>query len=325
MPLPELIDQLRSGDRVALGKAITLVESTREQDREQAVDLVESARPYSGKALRLGITGIPGAGKSTLIDPLGRLAINAGHRVAVLATDPSSQRSGGSILGDKTRMEELARSEHAFIRPSANNGTLGGVARRTQESIVLCEAAGYDLILVETVGIGQSELEVDRMTDLNVLLTLPGTGDELQGIKRGVMESADVIVLTKASSTEQGRYHEARSALRNALAFLPPRDRGTRAQVFVTDALSGTGMAELWQHIVELAQEDEASGYRAQRRQRQQVQWLHHAFREGIFQRVMADGAFAEALAALEEPVRQGEVGPFKAASELLSRFRTGA
>ena len=324
-PASDLIARARNGDRGALSKAITVVESTRTEDRALAMELVEEARSVQANALRLGITGIPGAGKSTLIDPLGRLAIAAGHRVAVLATDPSSLRSGGSILGDKTRMEELARSEHAFIRPSANSGVLGGVTRTTQETIVLCEAAGYDVIMVETVGVGQSELEVDRMTDLNILLTLPGTGDELQGIKRGVMESADVIVLTKAGQSEQKHYTGALNSLRNALAFLPPRERGNRPDVLITDALTGQGVHELWAHITELAEKGAASGYTQHRRQQQNVQWLHHSLREGILQRVMNDPRLKAKLMELEGPVQAGAIGPFKAAMEILELVRIGA
>ena len=194
----QLFHAARAGDRVALGRAITLIESTRAEDRLKAGELVELSQPHSGTALRLGITGIPGVGKSTLNDALGRAAIHDGRRVAVLATDPSSLRSHGSILGDKTRMELLSRSEQAFIRPTASAGHLGGVARRTRETALLCAAAGFDLVLIETVGVGQSELEVDDMADLNLLLMIPGAGDELQGIKRGIMESADVIVLERA-------------------------------------------------------------------------------------------------------------------------------
>lgn len=320
----ELLDLLRAGDRGALARAITLVESTRTEDRAVAARLLGLALPYSGHAMRLGITGIPGVGKSTLIDAFGRLAIATGYRVAVLATDPSSARSGGSILGDKTRMEELSRSDHAFIRPTPSSGFLGGVARRTQETIVLCEAAGYDLILVETVGVGQSELEVDRMTDLNILLMLPGAGDELQGIKRGIMESADVIVLTKAAHNDRTLYLNARNTLRNAVAFLPVRESGRHPDVLLTDALSGQGLSELLEHVRLLHAADTTSGYIQHRRQGQNIGWMHHALREGMIERLMQEPGTAEQLAALEQRVKAGAISPFQAANEVLERFRKG-
>jgi LAO/AO transport system kinase len=320
----DLLEAVRRGDRVALARAITLVESTRAEDRKAATELVERALPFSGNSLRLGITGIPGVGKSSLIDPLGREAIAEGHRVAVLATDPSSVRSGGSILGDKTRMEELSRSDRAFIRPTASGGTLGGVARRTRESIALCEAAGYDVILVETVGVGQSELEVDSMTDLNLLLVIPGTGDELQGIKRGIMESADVIVLTKADAGDPNHHAEARNALRNAIGLLPPRDSGRRPEVLLTDALTGRGIRELWLHVLRLSTADRDSGHTTRRRRHQDVAWLHHALQEGALELLLSEPDTRTRMTELEALVERGELGPFKAAAELLERFRTG-
>ena len=320
---PGLFDLLRAGDRGALARAITLMESTRPDDRAGASALLTKALSHSGNALRLGITGIPGVGKSTFIDAFGRHGIDKGHRVAVLAMDPSSQRSGGSILGDKTRMEELSRSDNAFIRPTPSSGLLGGVARRTRETIVLCEAAGYDMILVETVGVGQNELEVDRMTDLTLLLMIPGAGDELQGIKRGIMESADVIVLTKAAVPDPSLHRTARIALLNAIAFLPSRDSGRRPHVLLTDALTGLGVPELMQHVTELWTADSASGYQLRRRQDQNVVWMHHALREGLIERLVKDTAMMGRINALEERVKRGEIGPFQAAAEVLDRLRT--
>lgn len=320
----DLFEALRNGDRAALARAITVIESTRPSDRAIASELVQRSLPFSGNSLRLGVTGIPGVGKSTLIDALGSSAIEKGLRVAVLATDPSSIRSGGSILGDKTRMEELSRSDMAFIRPTASGGFLGGVARRTRETILLCEAAGYDLILVETVGVGQSELDVDGMTDLNLLLMIPGAGDELQGIKRGIMESADIIVLTKAQGPNSGQHVVARNALRDAIGFLPPRESGRRPVVLLTDALTGSGIPALFDHVNELHQADKTSGYLSHRRQQQNVRWLHHALREGLLTRLMDDPRTAAHLADLEERVKSGAIGPFQAAGELLDRFRTG-
>jgi LAO/AO transport system kinase len=320
-----LFEALRGGDRVALGRAITLVESTRPSDRTQADDLLSRAQVHAGRCMRLGITGIPGVGKSTLIDALGREAIANGRRVAVLATDPTSVRSHGSILGDKTRMESLSRSEQAFIRPTPSGGHLGGVARRTRETMLICEAAGHDLILIETVGVGQSELAVDGMTDLNLLLMIPGAGDELQGIKRGIMESADVIVLTKADGLSQADHQATRNALRNAIGFLPARESGRHPDVLITDALSGKGIAGLWELATSLHDSDERSGFLAQRRQEQNSAWLHQAIRDGLLQQLMLDPDTQRAMNEVEHLVRSGELSPFTAAQRVLDRFRKGA
>lgn len=319
-----LYQALHAGDRVALARAITLIESTRTSDRSAAADLLQLALPAAGKALRVGITGIPGVGKSTLIDALGLHAIATGLRVAVLATDPSSQRSGGSILGDKTRMEGLSRAANAFIRPTPSSGMLGGVARRTRETILLCEAAGYDLVLVETVGVGQSELDVDGMTDLNVLLTIAGAGDELQGIKRGIMESADVIVITKGDQVEPKALAQARHGLANAIPFLPVRDSGRRPEVLVTDALANTGISALWEHLWSLHTADRGSGYLQRRRSEQEVHWLEQAIDEGLRAMLLAEPGMADLIAAQKEAVRTGSTQALKAASAVLQRFRTG-
>lgn len=320
-----LFDQVRAGDRVALARGITLIESTRAVDRESADELMRLAQPCAGQAFTVGITGIPGVGKSTLIDALGSVAISHGKRVAVLATDPSSVRSHGSILGDKTRMEQLARSEHAFIRPTASAGHLGGVARRTRETAMLCEAAGHDLILIETVGVGQSELEVDSMADLNLLLMITGAGDELQGIKRGIMESADVLVLTKADGPSKTDHMATRNALKNAVAFLPKRDSGRHPDVLLTDAITGSGMNALWEHVLALHAQDLASGYLEQRRQEQNVQWMHRAIREGIVETVMRAPQTADLVAAMEKDVRNASRSPFEASDQVLELFRKGA
>jgi len=319
-----LFEQLHNGDRGALARAITLIESTQKKDRSAAVDLVARAMPFSGKGIRIGITGIPGVGKSTLINAFGAVAIAAGHRVAVLAADPSSTRSGGSILGDKTRMEDLSRSEQAFIRPTPSSGHLGGVARMARETIVLCEAAGYDMVLLETVGVGQSELEVDQMTDLNLLLMIPGAGDELQGIKRGIMESADVIVLTKTSDSKKEQLNAAQSALANAIPFLPMRESGRQPKVLLSDALAGIGINQLMDHVLELHATDMGSGHLTKRRQDQNVHWMQHAFREGLLELVQQDPEFAKAEQLLRTRVRDGEIGPFQAANLLLEKVRKG-
>ena len=316
-----LFAALRKGDRAALGRAITLVESTRIQDRETAQELIERCLLHAGNSFRLGITGIPGVGKSTLIDVLGMAMIEAGHRVAVLAVDPSSSRSSGSILGDKTRMERLSVQDAAFIRPSPTGGVLGGVARCTRETIILCEAAGYDRLLIETVGVGQSELEVDRMTDLNLLLMLAGAGDELQGIKRGIMESADLIALTKAEGDNMPRAEAARRDLSNAVMYLPVRDSGRHPEVLLTSAIHGTGIQELLGLLEDLHATDMKSGRIAERRRAQALFWMQHAVNTGMQERMRTDAAINAALPALEAAVKSGTKSPFKAAQELLSLF----
>ncbi|WKZ67892.1 MAG: methylmalonyl Co-A mutase-associated GTPase MeaB [Flavobacteriales bacterium] len=322
--LDALHEALLLGDRAALGRAITLVESRRAEDRAAAAELVERCRPRAGHALRLGITGIPGAGKSTLIDALGLWLIGQGHRVAVLAVDPSSARSGGSILGDKTRMERLAQRPEAFIRPTAAGGTLGGVAQRTREAIVLCEAAGYDRIVVETVGTGQNELEVDRMTDLNLLLLIAGAGDELQGIKRGIMESADAIAFTKCEGEARDRAEAARRELRGAIQLLPPRPSGRRPEALLTSALTGAGIAELGARLEALHAQDLASGLVDERRREQALHWMEQSIDLGLQEAFYADPRVAHALPALREAVRRGERSPVDAAAALLALFRTG-
>ena len=324
MDVNDLFNKLRSGDRAALGRAITLMESTRLDDREAAHQLLRLCLPFSSASLRIGITGIPGVGKSTLIDILGMSWIEKGHRVAVLAIDPSSQRSGGSILGDKTRMERLSNDPKAFIRPSATAGNLGGVAARTRESIILCEAAGYDRIIVETVGVGQSELEVDRITDINVLLMIAGAGDELQGIKRGIMEAADLIVFTKADGDGSDRTNAAARELKHALSLLPLRDRGDRAKILLTSAITGKGISELIEVIEKMKQQDDASGFTGMNRERQTLHWFDHALTEGLIRRFKEDPSSGDARASLEEQIRGGKMSPIEAAEELLDRFLKG-
>ena len=320
-PLEALFEALRKGDRSALGRALTLVESTRPSDHARALELLERCMPHAGRSLRLGITGVPGVGKSTLIDALGVALIEAGHRVAVLAVDPSSARSSGSILGDKTRMERLARSDGAFIRPTAAAGKLGGVARSTREAIVLCEAAGYDRILVETVGTGQNELDVDRMTDLNLLLMLAGAGDELQGIKRGIMETADAIALTKAEGDNLARAKAARQDLRNAVMYLPLRDSGRHPEVLLVSALHGSGTRELLAHLEDLHRADRESGRLTARRSEQALHWLQQAVHDGLLERFHSDPAIVQGAPAVEAAVRAGTLSPFQGAQDLLEAF----
>lgn len=314
----ELVDGLRAGDRSALARAITLVESTRKEDADFARELLRQCHAHAGGSWRIGITGIPGAGKSTLIDALGLLLIGQGHRVAVLAIDPSSARSGGSILGDKTRMERLSQHPAAFIRPSPTSGTLGGVGRRTRETIVLCEAAGFDRVLIETVGIGQSELAVDRMTDLNLLLMIGGAGDELQGIKRGIMEAADLIVLTKTDGDNAGRNKRSAADLRQAIQLLPPRDHGGRPEVLLCSATENSGMNELLMAVDKLSGKLDEEGHTALRRREQDRWWMRATIEERLLAGFYADPRVQAALPALEQAIIQGTRSPFDAADELL-------
>lgn len=318
----ELLQLVRSGDRVALGRAITLVESTRMSDRPAARQLIAAALKTDTLSVRIGITGIPGVGKSTLIDPLGSHLIAQGNRVAVLAIDPSSIRGGGSILGDKTRMERLAVSQHAFIRPSPASGTLGGVARRTREAVILCEAAGYDRILIETVGVGQSEAAVDHLTDLNLLLMIGGAGDGLQGIKRGIMEAADIIAITKTDGDNDARNHRAAMDLRQAIALLPPRENGVRPPVLLCSATTEKGIPELAQALEEAAARDLQSGHQKFRRRDQDQWWMRAAIEEALLYGFYNDAAVQGSLPEMETRVRSGAIGPFDAAEELLRRYR---
>lgn len=318
-----LFQALREGDRSALGRGITLIESERESDLLRTRTLFEHCLPHSGNSLRLGITGIPGVGKSTLIDALGTWMIHKGHRVAVLAIDPSSARTGGSILGDKTRMERLAVNDAAFIRPTPAAGNLGGVARRTRETIVLCEAAGYDRIIVETVGTGQNELDVDHLTDLNLLLLMAGAGDELQGIKRGIMEVADVIAFTKAEGDARMRAEAARRDLRSAISLLPLRPSGRSAELLLTSAISGEGIAELGDRIELLQAADHASGYQEEHRRAQNLHWMDQAVLHGLRDLLKHDPRLAKLIPALHAEVLAGAKSPFAAADEILALFRT--
>lgn len=317
----ELLRGVRDGDRVALGRAITLVESTRPADRIQARQLVRAANSSELRSVRIGITGIPGVGKSTLIDMVGPDLIGRGHRVAVLAVDPSSTRSGGSILGDKTRMERLSAEPNAFIRPTPSSGALGGVARRTREVIILCEAAGHDRILIETVGVGQSESAVDQMTDLNLLLMIGGTGDGLQGIKRGIMESADQIAITKTDGDNDQRNQRAAMDLRQAIALLPPRDNGFRPSVLLCSGTTGKGIPQLVDALEQAAARDKASGYILHRRRSQDLWWMRSTIEEALQERFHENSAVQIALPLVERKVSEGEMDPFDAADELLRLF----
>lgn len=317
-----LADDVVAGDRRALGRAITLVESTRADHRAEAVELLQAVLPHTGTGVRLGVSGAPGVGKSTFIDAFGCHIIDEGSSLAVLAVDPSSGRSGGSILGDKTRMEELARRPEAFIRPSPAGRTLGGVARRTREAMLLCEAAGYGTVLVETVGVGQSETAVAEMVDLFCLLAAPGGGDDLQGIKRGVMELAELVVVTKADGDLEPAARRASADLKHALQLLRPVHQAWSPRVLLTSAFTGTGLDEVWQSVLAHRRALEESGELVRLRGEQARQWLWTELREGLVERFVAEAGDAVRTAELD--VVAGRQLPTIAAEHLLDRHQQG-
>jgi LAO/AO transport system kinase len=313
--------QVTGGDRRALARAITLIESTRADHRRQAEALIEELLPKSGRSLRIGISGPPGVGKSTFIEAFGQYAIAQGKRLAVLAVDPSSRLSGGSILGDKTRMEALSRAEKAFIRPSPAGLTLGGVARRTREALLVCEAAGFDLIIVETVGVGQSETAVAEMVDLFLLLLLPGSGDDLQGIKRGIMELADILVINKDDGDLSAAAARAAADVANALGLMQPRHQGWRPEVLRCSALKNTGIDAIWARVEAFAATLRQSGAFDTQRRDQAKAWLWHELSDSLIEALKADPHVAQQLGALETKVGAGKIAPGTAARNLLAGF----
>ncbi len=319
-PSPEierLARGVRAGDRAVLSRAITLVESKRADHRRSAAALTQALLGATGKAVRVGITGAPGVGKSTTVDALGSMLTAQGRKVAVLAVDPSSQRTGGSILADKTRMARLATDANAFIRPSPASGTLGGVAAKTRETMLLCEAAGYDVVLVETIGVGQSETAVADMTDFFLLLMLPGAGDELQGLKKGVVELADMIAVNKADGDNLGRAKAAAAEYRAALHILAPRSPTWSPPVITYSALTGAGMEALWSHVLDHRNKLTASGELAARRGAQQVKWMWTMLEERLFAPLRSDRNLKAALPRIEAAVAAGHLAPAAAVEEI--------
>jgi LAO/AO transport system kinase len=313
-----LAEAVRSGDRAALPRAITLLESTRADHREKAQQLLLELTPHAGHARRVGISGTPGVGKSTSIEALGMHLIERGHRVAVLAVDPSSTRTGGSILGDKTRMARLAVQPDAYIRPSPTSGTLGGVAKATRETIVLLEAAGFDVILVETVGVGQSEVAVANMVDTFVLLTLARSGDQLQGIKKGALELADIVVVNKADGEHLPEARKAARELSAAIRLIHPGETLWRPPVLTMSATEGTGLAELWETIERHRRVLSDAGELDERRRAQQVDWTWQMVRDTVLDRVMSNPGVRKIRADLERQVKAGELTPALAAQQIL-------
>ena len=318
-----LIQGIRSGDRRSLARAITFAESTRAEHRVIADAVLEAVLPATGNAVRVGISGPPGVGKSTFIESFGNHIIDEGHQLAVLAVDPSSRLTGGSILGDKTRMGELVNRPEAFIRPSPGGSQLGGVARRTREAMLLCEAAGFDVIVVETIGVGQSEVAVSDMVDLFALLVSPGGGDELQGIKRGIMELADLVIVNKADGDLAAAAARTRGDYASAVHLLRPKWNAWATEVLACSALHGIGVAEVWQAVMTFREAVTSNGELLEARSAQATAWLWSEIGDTLLERFRADARVASLLPAIELSVSEGRVTPAKAALELLQAFGT--
>ncbi|MEJ8571349.1 methylmalonyl Co-A mutase-associated GTPase MeaB [Microbaculum marinum] len=315
------VSRLRDGDRAMLARCITLVESRRPDHRRVAAALLQAILPYTGEAWRVGITGVPGVGKSTTIDQLGVNLTAGGHRVAVLAVDPSSQRTGGSILGDKTRMARLAVDPSAFIRPSPASGTLGGVAARTRETMLVCEAAGFDVVIVETVGTGQSETAVSEMVDVFVVLALPGAGDELQGIKKGVLEIADIIAVNKADGDNADRARRAAAECRAALHILTPQSRHWSPPVLAVSGRDNVGLDDLWEKIAAHRDAMKSSHEFDERRADQQVRWMWAMLEERLLGLLRADPEISARIDEIEAQVHAGTLAPTAAVEEIAPKF----
>jgi len=320
--LQDIADGVRAGNVRALAKAITLIESRNLDHSLAATTLLDELLPDTGKSIRVGISGVPGAGKSTFIEAFGMYLLQQGHRVAVLAVDPSSQLSGGSILGDKTRMEELARQADAFIRPSPAGQTLGGVARKTRETMLVCEAAGYDVIIVETVGVGQSEITVASMVDFFLLLQLPNAGDELQGIKRGVMEIADAILINKSEGDNRPKAELARQQYANALHMLKPKSLTWQVPALLCSALHGEGIAEAWEAIKDFRVRMQQSGELEKKRRLQASDWMWTLLTDDIKEMFLRDRNVEALLGQVQDAVANGTTTPSAAARRLLEAFK---
>ena len=317
----EYVEGILRGDITILSQAITLIESNKPEHYDQAQQIIERCLPHAGQSVRIGITGVPGAGKSTFIEAVGNMVVSLHHRLAVLAIDPSSERSGGSILGDKTRMESISSNPDIFIRPSPSAGSLGGVARKTRETIVLCEAAGFDVIFIETVGVGQSETAVHSMVDMFMLLQISGAGDELQGIKRGIMEMADMMVITKADGENRQKAELARAQFQSALHLFPMPESGWRPKVYTCSAVAETGLEEVWKGVEEFLDHIESNGYFQSNRNRQNKYWMYESINDALKDSFYRDPAVAAHLADVEQRVLDAKLSSFIAAKELLDIY----
>ncbi len=312
-----LANKILEGDSHALSETITLLESTKPDDQSKAQEIINKCIPYSGHSFRIGITGVPGVGKSTFIESFGNHIINLKKKVAVLAIDPSSEKTGGSIMGDKTRMQKLSNHPNAYIRPSATAGSLGGVARKTRESIILCEACGFDYILIETVGVGQSEIAVHSMTDFFLLLMLAGAGDELQGIKRGIMEMADTILITKADGENVKTANLARLDYKNALHLFPKNDNDWIPKVETVSSLENHGIEKVMTILTDFKETTEQNGHFNKKRNEQQKYWMHESLKEMVLKHTYSNPAFTDLAKQLETEILEGKISSFNAAEKL--------
>lgn len=317
----ELVEGIIGGNRMMLSRAITLIESALDEHQKRAQEVIAACLPFSGKSIRIGITGVPGVGKSTFIEALGSMLTLKGKKLAVLAIDPSSQRSKGSILGDKTRMEKLSVNPDAFIRPSPSAGTLGGVSQKTRESIVLCEAAGFEIILVETVGVGQSETAAKSMVDFFLLLQLAGAGDELQGIKRGIMEMADAIFINKADGDNKTKALAATTDYKNALHLFPPAESGWVPVVGICSSYTNEGIEEVWNTIDSFVNHTKSNNYFYQNRRNQDIERMHSAIEEQLIQNFFNDKKLQSELKKLAEDVGNSAISPYVAAQKILNQY----
>lgn len=322
LEVSDYVKGILENDRTILSRAITLIESSRPEHREMAEEIIEQCLPHSGNSVRIGITGVPGVGKSTFIETLGNHIINGGRKLAVLAIDPSSTKTKGSILGDKTRMETLANNPDAYIRPTPTGGSLGGVARKTRETIYLCEAAGYDTIFIETVGVGQSETTVHSMVDFFLLLMLAGAGDELQGIKRGIMEMADVIAINKIDSSDPTAVKQAVREYKNALQLYPKPESGWGPEVTTCSATTGKGIENIWSLVEGYISHTKENDFFREKRSRQSRNWLYETIQNRLMDEFYNDPNVRKRLNAIERKVLNGEMSSFKAAQLLLKLFR---
>jgi LAO/AO transport system kinase len=323
-PLEHYVEGVLRGDRIVLGQSITLAESTLPSDQKLAGDLIERIIGYTGNSIRIGITGVPGVGKSTFIESLGKHVTGQKKKLAVLTIDPSSQKTKGSILGDKTRMEELAKNRLAFVRPSASQQALGGIAHKTREAMLLCEAAGYEVIIIETVGVGQSEVAVSTLVDFFLLLMLAGAGDELQGIKKGIMEVADAIVINKADGDNIKKATKAQAEYQHALHLFPPSPSGWKPKVVTASAQEGHGIEAVWQMIGQFMAHARHTGFFAVQRQRQNVAWMHDLFLSLLRHELFSSNEIKQLTDTLEQDVAQQKTSPFHAARTLFEAYRKG-